>query len=142
MALEEKRAWIMALVTACAYVTYLVVILNRAGDGPLAELPYVAALLWTVGVAITVTIVLSIAAELTTPKDSRRKDQRDREIGRFGEYIGHSFTVIGGVSTLAMAMAEVDHFWIANTIYLAFVLSGLLASVAKIFAYRRGFQSW
>jgi len=51
-------------------------ILSRAGDGPLAEMPYVAALLWTVGAAIAVTIVLSIAAELATPKDSRRKDER------------------------------------------------------------------
>jgi len=142
VALEEKRAWMAALVTACAYVTYLVIILSRAGDVPLAEMPYVAALLWTVGAAIAVTIVLSIAAELATPRDSRRKDERDREIERFGEYLGHSFAAIGGVSTLVMAMAEVDHFWIANTIYLAFALSSLLASVAKIFAYRRGFQSW
>lgn len=142
MALEEKRAWIMALVTACGYVTYLVIILGRAGDGPLAETPYVAALVWTVGVAIAVTIVLSIAAEAVTPKDSRRKDERDREIERLGEYTGHSFTAIGAVATLVMAMAEVDHFWIANAIYLAFALSGLLASVTKIFAYRREFQSW
>lgn len=142
MALEEKRAWIMALVTACAYVTYLVIILSRMGDGPVAEVPYVAALLWTVGAAIVVTMVLSIAAEATTPKDSRKKDERDREIERFGEYIGQSFAAIGGVSALIMAMAEVDHFWIANAIYLAFALSGLLASVAKVSAYRRGFQSW
>lgn len=142
VALEEKRAWIMALVTACAYVTYLVIVLSRVGDGPLAGVPYVAVLLWTVGVAIVVTIVLSIAAELATPKDSRRKDERDREIERFAEYTGHSFVAIGGVAVLVMAMAEVDHFWIANVIYLAFALSGLLASVAKIFAYRRGFQSW
>jgi hypothetical protein len=142
VALEEKRAWIMALVTAVTYVTYLVIILSRMGDGPAGETPYVAALLWTVGVAIAVTMVLSIAAEATTPKDSRKKDERDREIERFGEYIGHSFAAIGGVSALVMAMAEVDHFWIANAVYLAFALSGLLASVAKIFAYRRGFQSW
>lgn len=142
MALEEKRAWIMALVTACAYVTYLVIVLSRMGDGPAAETPYVAALLWTVGAAIVVTMVLSIAAEVTTPKDSRKKDERDREIERFGEYIGHSFAAIGGVSALIMAMAEVGHFWIANAIYLAFALSGLLASVAKVSAYRRGFQSW
>lgn len=142
MALEEKRAWIMALVTACTYAVYLGIILSRAGDGPLTEVPYVATLLWTVGTAIVVTIVLSIAAEMATPKDSRRKDERDREIERFGEYIGQSFTAIGGVSALVMAMAEFAHFWIANAIYLAFALSGLLASVAKIFAYRRGFQQW
>lgn len=142
MALEEKRAWIMALVTACGYVTYLLIILSRAGDGPAAELPYVAPLLWTVGAAIVVAIVLGIAAEVTTPKESRTKDERDREIERFGEYTGQSFVAIGGVAVLIMAMAEVDHFWIANAIYLAFALSGLLASLARISAYRRGFQSW
>ncbi|MFI7672269.1 hypothetical protein [Actinophytocola sp. NPDC049390] len=142
MALEEKRAWIMALVTACGYVTYLVIVLGRVGDVPPPETPYVAALLWTVGAAVVVAIVLGIAAEVTTPKDSRRKDERDREIERFGEYIGQSFVAIGGVATLVMAMAEVDHFWIANAIYLAFALSGLLSSVARIFAYRRGFQQW
>jgi len=66
----------------------------------------------------------------------------DREIYRFGEYIGQSFVVIGGVAALLMAMAEWDHFWIANVIYLTFVLSAMLGSVAKIVAYRRGFQPW
>jgi hypothetical protein len=46
------------------------------------------------------------------------------------------------VAALLMAMAEWDHFWIANVIYLAFVLSAILGSVAKIVAYRRGFQPW
>jgi hypothetical protein len=71
-----------------------------------------------------------------------KKDQRDREIYRFGEYIGQSFVVIGGVTALLMAMAEWDHFWIANVIYLTFVLSAILGSVTKIIAYRRGFQPW
>jgi hypothetical protein len=39
-------------------------------------------------------------------------------------------------------MAEVPHFWIANAVYLAFTLSAILGSVARIFAYRRGFQPW
>lgn len=142
MTLEEKRAWITALVTAGGYLTYVVIVLGRAGDGPLVELSYVPALLWTVGAAIAVTIVLSVAAAATTPEDSRRRDERDREIERFGEYVGYSFVAIGGVSALVMAMAEVDHFWIAHAIHLAFALSGLLAAVTKIFAYRRGFQPW
>jgi len=41
-----------------------------------------------------------------------------------------------------MAMAEFDYFWIANVIYLMFVLSSLLGSTAKIIAYRGGFQPW
>lgn len=50
--------------------------------------------------------------------------------------------MIGAVTTMLLAMTEADYFWIANAMYLAFVLSSLLGSVTKIFAYRRGFQTW
>ena len=79
---------------------------------------------------------------IASPKDADKKDQRDREINRFGEYTGQSFVVIGGVAALGMSMAELNHFWIANVIYLAFALSSVLGSVAKIVAYRRGFHPW
>ncbi|WP_410580195.1 hypothetical protein [Amycolatopsis sp. lyj-108] len=142
MALEEKRAWIMAAVTVFAYAAYLIVVFGRASSGAVVDVPYVAPLLWTVGAAIVASIVLHIAAAIASPRDAGRKDQRDREIGRFGEHIGQSFVVIGGVAALVMAMAELDHFWIANSVYLAFVLSSLLGSIAKIAAYRWGFQAW
>jgi len=142
VALEEKRAWITAVVTICAYVAYLIVVLGRAGSGPLVDVPYVATLLWTIGAAIAATIVLNIAVTIASPRDDDRKDQRDREIGRFSDHIGQSFVVIGGVAALVMAMAELDHFWIANTVYLAFVCASLLGSIAKIAAYRWGFQAW
>ena len=142
MAFEEKRAWIMMVVSVCAYAVYLVLILGRAGDTPLAEVSYVAPLLWSIGGAIAASIVLTIAAGIAVSEDGRQKDERDREISRLGEYIGQSFVVIGAVAALLMSLAELRHFWIANAIYLAFVLSAVLGSVARIFAYRRGFQSW
>ncbi|MCU7820941.1 hypothetical protein [Kitasatospora sp. DSM 101779] len=142
MATEEKRAWIMVLVTLCSYAAYAAVVLGRAGSGPLAATPYRAALLWSVGLAIAASIVLHITVSLASKESGRRKDQRDREIHRFGEYVGQSFLVIGGVAALVLAMARADHFWIANAAYLAFVLSALLGSAAKIVAYRRGFGPW
>ncbi len=137
--MEEKRAWIMLVVSAAAYAIYTSVVLSR--PGPLTEVAYQGPLLWTVGGAIVANILLTIAAGIAAPRDNR-KDQRDREIHRLSEYIGHSFTVIGGVVALVLAMLSVDQFWIANVIYLGFVLSALLGSVAKIFAYRRGYQTW
>ncbi|RSM41466.1 hypothetical protein DMA12_24410 [Amycolatopsis balhimycina DSM 5908] len=137
---EEKRAWILGVAAIVSYAAYLVVILGRAGERPLAEVPYVATLLWTVGASIVASIVLSILAAVIS-KDGG-KDQRDREIGRFGEYVGHSFVVIGAVAALLLAMARAPHFWIANAVYLAFTLSAILGSIARIFAYRRGFQPW
>ncbi|MET8679605.1 hypothetical protein ABZW18_19040 [Streptomyces sp. NPDC004647] len=142
MTYEEKRAWIMAVVSVGAYAAYLSIVLGRADHTPLTEVSYVSTLLWTIGAAIAAAIVLNIVVAIASPEGANKKDQRDREIGRFGEYVGHSFVVIGGVTALGMSMAELNHFWIANAIYVAFVLSAILGSVARIFAYRRGFQSW
>jgi cell division protein FtsW (lipid II flippase) len=142
MSAEEKRAWIFLMVSAIAYATYAVVILGRAGVTPLAEVPYAASLLWSIGIAIVVSIVLNIVVGIFSPRDAKQKDQRDREINRFGEYTGQAFLVIGGVAALLMALAEVPWFWIANAVYLAFVLSAILGSVAKIVAYRRGLPQW
>ncbi len=142
MASEEKNAWIMGLVAIAGYATYLAIILSRAGTTPLPEVPYVSTLLWCIGGAIALGIVLSIAAAALSPEDAGQKDQRDREIGRFGEHVGKSFLVIGGLAALALALAEASHFWIANVLYLGFVLSAILECIAKVVAYRRGFQPW
>lgn len=139
MAFEEKRAWIMLVVTIAAYAVYVITVLGRSGEIPLAEVPYVSTMLWTIGGAILATIVLHIVVSTAS---SDEKDQRDREIARFGDYIGMSFVVIGAVAALLMSMAEWNHFWIANAIYLGFVLSAILGSVAKLAAYRWGFQTW
>ncbi|MFD9224746.1 hypothetical protein ACFWDI_33205 [Streptomyces sp. NPDC060064] len=142
MPFEEKSAWVMGVLAVSTYAGYLVVILGRTGDAPLVEVSYVATLLWALGISIAASIVLHMLIAMFSPKDARKKDQRDREINRFGEHIGQSFVVIGGVAALGMSMAELDYFWIANAVYLAFVLSAILGSTAKIVAYRRGFQSW
>jgi hypothetical protein len=142
MPFEEKRAWILGLLAVGTYAGYVTVILGRAESTPLTEVPYASTLLWTVGISIAASIVLHILVAIVSPKDADKKDLRDKEIHRFGEYVGQSFLVAGGVAVLAMAMAELDYFWIANVIYLAFVLSAILGSAAKIVAYRRGFQGW
>jgi hypothetical protein len=142
MTSEEKRAWVMAVVTAVAYAAYVAIILGRSEGTPLTQVPYVRTMLWSIGLAIVAAIVLHIAVTVGSPEEAGQTDQRDREIHRFGEYVGQSFVVVGGVAALGMAMAELSHFWIANTIYLGFVLSALLGSVTKIVAYRWGFHPW
>jgi cobalamin synthase len=142
MAYEEKRAWIMLVVTVGVYEAYLIIILVRADGVPLAEVPYVSTLLWTIGAAVVASIVLHMVVAMASPKDAGKADQRDPEIDRFGEYAGQWFVIAGGVAALVLSLFEVDHFWIANAIYLAFVLSAILASAAKIVAYRRGFRPW
>jgi hypothetical protein len=139
---EEKRAWIMLVVSVLAYALYAAVILGRADGRPLREVPYAVVLLVAVGGAIAAEIVAEIAIGVVTPRAPRTKDVRDRQIGRLGEHIGQSFVVIGAVAALLMAMAGWDRFWIANVIYLCFTLSAVLGSVAKIGLYRGTFPQW
>lgn len=142
MTFEEKRAWVMLVTSVVAYGVYLVVVLERLSGRDVADVSYVGSLLWTVGVAILVNIVISIGIGIASPRTAQQKDERDREIWRFGDHVGQSFVVIGSVAAMIMAMFEVDYFWIANAVYLCFVLSATLGSVAKVVAYRRGFQPW
>jgi hypothetical protein len=139
---EEKRAWIMLVVSVTAYTAYAVTIVTRADGRPLPAVPYAATLLWTIGGAIVASIVAEIAIGVVNPRASRAKDVRDREIGRLGDYTGQSFVIIGAVAAMLMAMAGWDRFWIANVIYLCFVLSAILGSVTKIVAYRRSVPQW
>jgi hypothetical protein len=143
MAREELRAWIAAVVALAGYTAYLTIVLARWDGGPLTGTDYVPVLLWTVGASVAAAVVLETAATITARRDGTAvKDERDREINRLGEYVGQSFLAVGGITALILAMAEADHFWIANALNLAFVLSALLGSLTKIVSYRWGFQPW
>jgi hypothetical protein len=139
---QEKRAWIMLVVSAVAYGVYAAVILSRAGGHPLVRVPYAATLLSTVGAAIGVSIVAETVLGTVTRGESRLRDERDRRIGSLGDQVGSSFVVAGAVAAMLMAMAGWDRFWIANVVYLCFFLSAILGSVTKVIAYRKGLPQW
>ncbi len=142
MSFKEKSVWIMAILSGGAYLAYVSIILGRAENTPLTEVPYVSTLLWIIGVVIAASIVAHIVVAIASPRDAGKEDQRDKEIDRFGEYVGQWVVVAGAVAAFVMSAAELAHFWIANAIYLAFVLSTLVGSATKIVAYRRGFPLW
>lgn len=142
MAYQEKSAWIMGILAVVGYLSYLLFLLPQTAQRALPEADYVPAMLWSIGGAIFVSILLHIVVSASSPRTNTQSDPRDKEINRFGEYTGQAFVVIGAVGALVMALARFDQFWIANLIYLAFVLSALLGSIAKIVGYRRGFQTW
>ena len=138
MSYEEKGTWVYLVTSAGAYAVYLAIILGRVADTPVADVSYPAVLLWTAGASIVASIIGRTLVETVSPSDSRRGDVRDRDVNRFGEYASRWFLVAGAAAALVMAMAKVDYFWIANVIYLGFVLWAVGGSVLKLTAYRRG----
>ena len=132
----------MVVVTIAAYAWYVTTIVGQLGDRPIQDVSYVGNLIGTVVGAIVASIVLNIIVAILVQRVPEKRDERDRDINRFGEAMGHSFVIIGATAALAMAMAKLPYFWIANVIYLCFVVSSLLSSTAKIIAYRRGLPRW
>ena len=143
MSYEEKGTWSFLVVAIAGYAVYLWLVLPElAGGTPVDEVDYAVPMLWTIGGGIVGGIVARILVAIVSPSDTTHADVRDKQIDRAGEQVGNSLVVIGGVGALALAMLEADWFWIANTLYLAFVLAAVLASVAKLVMYRRGVPAW
>jgi hypothetical protein len=138
MSYEEKGTWVYLVTSAGAYGVYLVIVLGRLVSTPVAQVPYAWVLLWTTVASILAATVGRTVVETARPSDSRRADVRDKEINRLGEYASRWFIVAGAAAAFFMALAKWDYFWIANVIYLGFVLWAVVGSAIKLVAYRRG----
>jgi hypothetical protein len=138
MSSEEKRSWIYAVVSAGVSAVYFGIVLSKVPGADVTQIAYVKPMLIAIGAAIVLSIVVGIAAAIASPQDADRTDERDREINRFGEYVAFYVMSIAAIAPLVLAMAEAAHFWIANSLYLAFVLAAITSAIVKIVVYRRG----
>jgi hypothetical protein len=135
---EEKGVWAYLIAVAGSYAVYLVIIIGRLATTPVSQVHYAATLLWTTVASTAASVAVRTVIEAARPSEGRRRDVRDREIGRFGEYASRWLVVLAAGAAMLMAMARWDYFWIANVIYLGFVLWAVVGSVLKVVAYRRG----
>jgi hypothetical protein len=138
MSFEEKSTWIYAVIAAALPVIYFATVLGQLPRTAAADIEFQVPLVAAIGAAIVLSIVAHIVIAIAAPDDAGKRDQRDKDINRYGEYIGGIVLGVAAVLPLILALAEVDHFWIANAIYLAFILSAVTGSIVKIVAYRRG----
>ena len=150
MPFEEKITWVNAVVAVVVPVVYFAIMLGRLGDVSAADISFQWPLLSAIGASVVLTIVGSILAGIGTgisaelrgrsaSDDIDRKDERDKTISRHGDLIGYYVASAGMVGVLALTMLQYEYFWIANALYLSFVVATLVASLVKLVAYHRGF---
>jgi MFS family permease len=150
MPFEEKTTWVSVVVGLLVPLTYFVVVLPQLADTPASEINYqrslmialIASIILTILGSIAMAIATAIGAEITgngSVDDIDRTDERDVLISRRGDIVGYYVASAGAVIALIITMLEFDYFWIANTLYLSFVVAGLVAGIVKLRAYRRGF---
>ena len=150
MPFEEKMTWVSGVVAVVVPVAYFIIMLGRLQETSASAIAYqvplivavVASIVLNIVGAIAVSIGAGISAEIHGRKaavEIERKDERDRSIARRGDLIGFYVSSVGLVGALILTMTEADYFWIANTIYLAFVVGSVVGTVVKLVAYHRGF---
>lgn len=142
VAQEEKVAWIGLVVGIVTGVVYGAVLAARATGGPLVEAPYVDAMLWSIGIGIVVTAVVTIVVAILTRRDGQGTDVRDRQISARAEHTARAVLVIGALAALVLAMLEADHFWIAHALFIGFYASAVLEGITKVALYRGGVPAW
>lgn len=136
---EERGAWVYLVAVVATFAGYAAVVLARADGGPLADVDYVAPLLWSIGISIAVTIAGRIAVEVVRPGEGTTTDVRDKEIALRGDRITGLVVGVGVILPLGLALAEADYFWIANAIYAISALGAVVGTAVTLVAYRRGF---
>lgn len=150
MSFEEKTTWVSAVVSVIVPVFYFATVMSQVGSVPVNEIAYQRPMLIAIGAAIVLTIIgaiftgigSGISAEITgngSVDDIGRTDERDVHIGRRGELVGYYVSSAGVVIVLGLTMLEYPYFWIANGLYLSFVIASLVSSTVKLVAYRTGF---
>ncbi|MFK4762255.1 hypothetical protein ACI3KS_15085 [Microbacterium sp. ZW T5_45] len=142
MVSEERNVWAGLVVSVISFTAYVVLVLQHAEGGPLTEVDWFPLMLWTVGLSIVATIILSVGwglvARTRDPEGAGRSDIRDRDIGRMGGRVEQAFVVIAGLGVIVLCAIGADVFWIANTMYAGFAAAAFVGGIARAIAYRRG----
>jgi hypothetical protein len=149
MPFEEKMTWVNLVITILVPVWYVVTMAGRLGDSSAADIAYQKPMLIAFGVYIGLSIIGAIAVSIVAAASAEirgegtdaidRKDERDKDIGRRGDVIGFYVASAGAVGVLVLTMLEYEYFWIANALYLSFVVATLVSSVVKLAYYHRGY---
>jgi hypothetical protein len=142
MVYEERNVWAGLIVAVLVIPAYAVIVLQQAANGPVTAIDWFPLMLWTIGIGIVATIVLSvvwgIVAGARDPDGVGKSDIRDRDISRMGTRVEQSFLVLAGLGVIVLCAVGADVFWIANTMFAGFAVSAVVGGVARVIAYRRG----
>lgn len=139
MSFEEKSTWIYGLTALLAGLVYTAIIGPQTRLTPVAQIDYVPPMIAVIVGSVVLSIVVIIVVSIAAPSEADKRDERDRLINRRGDQVGFYVLSVLALVPLGLAFLEADHFWIANSLFAAFVLTAVVSAVVKVAAYRRGF---
>ena len=138
MSSEERAAWINIVASTLAYAWYIQHVLRSGEPGSLTQTPYLWPLVIAAAVSIGLAILGQIVFTIITRERTQPADVRDKSVSRRADYNSHWVLYVGGFGVIALAILDVDGFWIGNAMYLTMFVSSLGSKIFRIVYYRRG----
>ena len=139
MSFEEKNTWIYGLTAALGAVAYFAIVGSQVPTTPVTEIDYVVPMIAVIAGSIVLAILAIIVVSVAAPSEADKRDERDRLVNTRGDQVGFYVLSVLALVPLGLAFAGAEHFWIANSLYVAFVVTAVVSSLVKVYAYRRGF---
>ncbi|HEX5696859.1 MAG TPA: hypothetical protein VFZ15_10745 [Acidimicrobiia bacterium] len=138
MTFQEKSAIVMTGALLLVYGSYFWVVLRWMSVSPVDEIAYQPLMIVAIVPLVLLATLSHIVLAIINPKEARAYDERDRAITIRAEQISGYVLAVGVFVGLVLAMGEIPHFYIANSLLLAWVLAEITDRVTKIVLYRRG----
>jgi hypothetical protein len=160
MTMNERTVWAYLVTVIVTSGVYLTLMLTRLVGGPVGQIAWVGPMLWTIGVSVLGTVVLTIAGtisgtisrSITSGRLGTRggapvpvveidtvSDARDKDIDLIGDRALVGVLGAGFVGALVLAMLDADTFWIGNLLFVVGTIGAIVETTTKIRLYRRGF---
>ena len=139
MSFRDKSSLITIVALLIASVVYVVALVAVADGGPVVDVPYQPFMIGFVVVLALLSVVGQVVLAITAPREAQAPaDERERLIAwRSGSVSGYVLAVAAFVA-IALSMAEVDWFWIANSVLALWVLAEIVSGAMALTLSRRG----
>jgi hypothetical protein len=133
---DEAYNWVFVLTSLISTLVYLGILIPGMIGTPISDVSYVAPFLWVLGSALVVGFGAVVVIRAAWPKESRFRDERDKEIDLIGQYVGSSMVTIGGMAALTLSIVDADRFWVSNSLIVGFLFAAVFSSFSRAAAYR------
>jgi hypothetical protein len=138
MTFQEKSAIVMTGALLLVYGSYFSVVLRWMAVSPVDEIAYQPLMIVAIVPLVILATLSHIVLAIINPKEANAYDERDRAITIRAEQISAYVLAVGVFVGLVLAMGGIAHFYIANSLLLAWVLAEITDRVTRVVLYRRG----
>lgn len=116
---EEKNPWAVVLSVALAYGWYVATVVTGDVAGAGAEVAYRQPMAVMVVALVALLAATHAVLAATSPRQVGRRREDEVRHARQGRSAAAFVLAGGAVATVAMAMAQAEHVWIATSLWLA-----------------------